>query len=158
MHSIVVYDSQYGNTARVAQAVASVLEASGPTRAVQLDPAHQPVTQGIDLLVIGSPTQGFRPTQQIQTWLNNLNPTWLMGRAVACFDTRFRGWMWKNSAAPKMAAQLRKLGAELLVPPESFFVQSMKSEGPLLPGEVERASNWARLVAVNMEALHLMPL
>ena len=47
------------------------------------------------------------------------------------------------SAAPAMAKQLRMMGVELVVSPESFFVKSMKKEGPLPPGEMERAASWA---------------
>ena len=45
------------------------------------------------------------------------------------------------SAAPAMAKQLRMMGVELVVQPESF-VKAMKKEGPLLAGEIERAASW----------------
>ncbi len=131
MNTVVVYDSQYGNTERIARVIADTLRAFGQAQAVRVDPAHPIEFQGVDLLILGCPTQGFRPTLAMQSFLGNVSPQSLSGLAVACFDTRFRGRLWKSSAAPWMAKQLRSMGVEPIVPPESFFVKAMKKEGPL---------------------------
>jgi flavodoxin I len=154
MNTVVVYDSQYGNTERIAQTIADTLRAFGQAQAVRVDPAHPVSSQGVDLLILGSPTQGFRPTLAMQFLLGNLSSQALRGLAVACFDTRFRGRLWKSSAAPRMARQLRTMGVEPIIPPESFFVKAMKKEGPLLAGEVERAASWARMLFTKVEASH----
>ena len=143
MNTLVVYDSQYGNTKGIAQAIADTLRTFGQAQAVRVDLAHLVSFQEVDLLIVGSPTQAFRPTPAMQSFLGNVASQRLRGLAVACFDTRFRGALWKSSAAPRMARQLRTIGVEPLVPPESFFVKAMKKEGPLLAGEVERAASWA---------------
>ncbi|SRR6266487_1048234 len=143
MNTVVVYDSQYGNTERIAQTIADTLHAFGQVQAVRVDPAHPVSFQGVDLLIMGCPTQGFRPTLAMQSFLGTVPFQSLSGLTVACFDTRFRGVLWKSSAAPRMARQLRTMGVEPLVPPESFFVRAMKKEGPLLAGEMERAASWA---------------
>jgi flavodoxin len=143
MNTLVVYDSQYGNTERIAQAIADTLRAFGQAQAVRVDPAHPVELQGVDLLILGSPTQGFRPTVTMQSFLENVSSQRLRGLAIACFDTRFRGGLWKSSAAPRLTRQLRMMGVEPLVQPESFFVKAMKKEGPLLVGELERAASWA---------------
>lgn len=143
MNAVVVYDSHYGNTERIAEAIADTLCTYGPTTAIRLDPVHPVSLQGIDLLVVGCPTQGFRPTPIMTSLLDRISPAAQRNLAVACFDTRFRGWLWQRSAAVVMARQLQTKGVELLVPPESFFVKAMKKEGPLLAGEVERAATWA---------------
>jgi len=154
MNTVVVYDSQYGNTERIAQAIADTLRAFGQAQAIRVDPAHPVSFQGVDLLILGSPTQGFRPTLVMQFLLGNISSQALRGLAVACFDTRFRGRLWKSSAAPRMARQLRTMGVEPIIPPESFFVKAMKKEGPLLAGEVERAATWARMLFTKAEASH----
>lgn len=143
MNTIVVYDSQYGNTERIARTITEALRTFGLTRAIRVDLAHQLSFEGVDLLIVGSPTQGFRPTVAMQSFLGHLSEQLLGDLAVACFDTRFHGLLWRNSAAPHMAKQLRALGTRPLAAPESFFVQSMKKEGPLLDGEEERATTWA---------------
>jgi flavodoxin len=152
MNTVVVYDSQYGNTERITQAIADTLRPFGQARAVRVDPVHPVSLQEVDLLIVGCPTQGFRPTPAMQFLLENVSPALLGGLAVVCFDTRFRGRLWQRSAAVVMARQLRSLGVEPLVPPESFFVKAMKKEGPLLAGEVERAARWALGVHQRCEA------
>ena len=152
MNTLVVYDSQDGNTERIAQAIADMLRAFGQAQAVRVDPAHPVSFQGVDVLIVGSPTQGFRPTPAMQSFLRTVSSQSLRSLTVACFDTRFRGRLWKSSAAPRMARQLRTMGVEPLVSPESFFVKAMKKEGPLLAGEVERAASWALGVHQQYEA------
>ncbi len=152
MNTMVIYDSQYGNTKRIAQAIADTLRALGQAQAVRIDPDCSLNFQGVDLLIVGSPTQGFRPTPLMQAFLGTIPRESLRGVAAACFDTRFRGGLWKRSAAPRMARQLRTMGVEPIVQPESFFVKSMKKEGPLLAGEVERAASWANAIHHQFEA------
>lgn len=154
MNTVVVYDSQYGNTERIARVIADSLRAFGLAQAVRVDPAHPVSFEGVDLLIVGCPTQGFRPTPAMQSFLGNVSSQRPRGLAVACFDTRFRGPLWKSSAAPRMARQLRSVGFEPIVPPESFFVKAMKKEGPLLVGEVERAVTWALRIHLRYEARH----
>ena len=144
MNTVVVYDSQFGNTEQIAQAIASNLRAFGQAQAVRVDPAHPVEFQGVDLLILGCPTQGFRPTPAMLSFLGKVSSQSLSGLTVACFDTRFRGRLWKHSAAQHMAGQLHTMGVEPIVVPESFFVKfTREGKGPLLAGEVERAASWA---------------
>jgi flavodoxin len=152
MNALVVYDSQYGNTKRIAQAIADTLSAYGAAIAIQVNPAHPVSLHGIDLLVAGCPTQGFRPTPAMLSMVDHISPEVLRSLAVACFDTRFRGRLWQHSAAVVMARQLHAKGIELVVPPESFFVKAMKKEGPLLSGELARADAWAQMLVRAVEA------
>jgi len=152
MNTFIVYDSQFGNTERIAQAIADTVRAFGQASAVRVDPAHPVSFQGVDLLILGCPTQGMRATPAMQSFLGKVSSQRLRDLTVACFDTRFRGFLWKSSAAPHMARQLRTMGVEPLVAPESFFVKAMKKEGPLLAGEVERAATWARILCEKYEA------
>ena len=146
MNTLVVYDSQFGNTERVARAIADTLRASGTVRVLRADQTSAADLLGIDLLVLGSPTQGWKPTPAMQSLLASLTRAQLGDVAVACFDTRFRMTHWlSGSAARRMAATFRTIGVQPCVPPESFFVQG--GEGPLLAGELERADRWAQALA-----------
>jgi flavodoxin len=151
MNALIVYDSQYGDTQRIAQAIADKLAEFGEARAVRLD-SRQPVElQGVDVFIVGCPTQGWRPTPAIQSFLEEVSSEELRGLAVACFDTRFRlPRFMSGSAAKVMAGKLREKGVSLLVAPESFFVKG--TEGPLREGELERASTWARQIVEEVEA------
>src|SRR5215208_6941350 len=145
MNALVVYDSQYGDTQRIAQAIADTLGEFGEARAVRLDPTQPVQLQGVDLFILGCPTQGWRPTPAIQSFLEELSSEELRGLTVACFDTRFRlPRLMTGSAAKVMARTLQEKGGSLLVEPESFFVKS--TEGPLRNGELDRAAAWVRML------------
>ena len=146
MNSLVVYDSQYGNTERVAQNIAEALSAFGKTRMVRASVALAVEMEGVDMLILGCPTQGWRPTLAMRTFLENTSAAQVRNLTMACFDTRFHRPRWlTGSAAHVIARKLRQAGVRLAAPPESFFV--VATEGPLEPGELERAAAWARALA-----------
>jgi hypothetical protein len=60
------------------------------------------------------------------------------GRA-ASFDTRFAR-PFAGGAAPRLARRLARLGYTLTGEPTGFIVTGM--EGPLRPGERDRARDW----------------
>jgi flavodoxin len=110
MNTLIVYDSHYGNTERLAQTIADTLRGFGQVRTIRVNVPQAISLGGVELLILGSPTQGFRPTPAMQSLLENIAPQVPHGLTVACFDTRFRGFFWKRSAAPHMAGQLHALG------------------------------------------------
>jgi flavodoxin len=142
--TLVVYDSVYGNTEIVAQAIAAVLP--GQVRVLRVDRAAARDLQAADLLVIGSPTHGALPTEAIQNLLSRLGPPERDRARAATFDTRLTWWFlerWGGFAAPKMAETLMKKGWTLVGSPGGFFVRGLK-KGPLKRGEAERAEAWAK--------------
>lgn len=142
MKALVVYDSLYGNTEKIAQAVGSAITGDIKLlRPVKTDPSE---LEGIDLLIVGSPTQGGRPTRAIQEFLNRVPESATKGINIAAFDTRLSTKWVKifGYAAGKIARSLEKLGGTLIVSPEGFFVKG--KEGPLEEGELERAASWAK--------------
>jgi flavodoxin len=153
MKTAIVYDSAYGNTQKIARACEAALT-SGATLLRAAD-AGPPDVEGVGLLLVGSPTQGGRPTAEVQAFLKRLPSGSLEGKAVAAFDTRIafgeQAWPLKllmkviGFAAPRIAADLKAKGGALIGDPEGFIVQG--KEGPLRAGEAERASLWARNVA-----------
>jgi flavodoxin I len=137
MKTLVVYDSVKGNTEIIAQAIGKALGAnlrrSGVVKATDLE--------SLDLVLIGSPTYGGRPTKTLQAFLAGIS---LPGMRVAVFDTRLSAPWVKlfGFAADKMAKSLTNRGVTLIGAPTGFYVKG--SNGPLREGEVERAVNWAQ--------------
>ena len=151
--SLVIFDSAYGNTEKVARAIAAALGPKTRVEILRASEVNLDMLAGVDLLVIGSPTQGFRPTKFVADVLKRLHSRGLKGVEVAAFDTRFEAAKLNSPmlqllirtggyAAPRIAASLKKAGATLVAPPEGFFVED--TQGPLKSGELERASAWAR--------------
>jgi flavodoxin len=143
MNTLVVYESQFGNTEKVAVTVAGALRAFGQAQAVRVDPAQPIELQGVDMLVVGGPTQNRGATSGIRSFLAAIPPKLLRNLPVACFDTRLRQPHWLvGSAAGALAKTLEKMGVSPVVPAESFLVSGQK--GPLVSGELERAAAWAQ--------------
>lgn len=139
MNTLVVYDSQFGNTHVIAEAIAEQLRLYGPARACHVDPAQPCELEDVDLLILGCPTQGWRPTQAMCELVAHAAPHIKRGAAVAYFDTRFHKPHWlTGSAAQSIAKRLHAVGIEPLVPPESFFVE--QTQGPLEAGEEARGT------------------
>lgn len=153
MNTIIVYDTQYGNTERIAQAIASTLQSFGPVQIACIDPDHPLDCQQADLLILGSPTQGLRATPAMQSFVLHTPFALLPNLAVATFDTRVHG-PW-GSAARNLARRLHEQHMETLVPPTSFFVEG--TPGPLVKGEEERAARWALEMRQRYESLHHHP-
>jgi flavodoxin len=154
--ALVVYDSQYGNTAVVARAVGEALSERFETKIETVGHATVKDIRDIDLLVVGSPTQGGRATKGIQDFIDELPQKSLDGKRVAAFDTRFA--MKEHGlglrivmrtigfAAERIARALASKGGKQFVAPEGFIVAD--TEGPINAGELERAAAWIRQVKV----------
>jgi flavodoxin I len=144
MKALIVYDSVYGNTEKIARAIAEAIAPSGEVKVVQAGEASPSELESIDLLIVGSPTHGGRPTPAIQDRINKMPQPSLQGINVAAFDTRIPTKLVRvfGYAAGRIAGNLKKKGGTLVASPEGFFVTA--SKGPLKEGELERAAGWAK--------------
>lgn len=150
MNALILYDSTFGNTESIARAIADALAERGTVRLMRVSKAQATDLEGTDLLLLGCPTQRRKPTPAIRAFLASIPRGILGGMRAAAFDTRYRKpRLLTGSAARAIAKRLRKAGASLLLPPESFFVAAR--EGPPEEGELERAGDWARQVLDELE-------
>lgn len=147
MKTHIVYDSAYGNTKSVAEAIADKLQ--------QLHASAVPVpefdTRNLaagDLLVVGSPINGWRPTARVTALLAQLGSGRLHDINAAAFDTRIRFFI-HGDAAKKMTRLLKEGGARIIADPAMFYVRG--TEGPLRNGELEKAGAWAETLAAALE-------
>jgi flavodoxin len=166
MKALVVYESMYGNTRAIAEAIADGL-GGVPVRSVH-EAARSPEQR--DLVVVGGPTHmhGLTTTSSrriaaeaakedghaalepgatdelgLRGWLRDLAAA--EGIRAAAFDTRLdRSPMLTGMAARGIARRLRRRGYAV-VATESFLVED--AEGPLEDGELERARAWGEELA-----------
>ena len=150
MKTLIVYDSVFGNTEKVAWAMHAARTEAEVCKVSDVKPGQ---LAGVELLIVGSPTRGFRPTAGMSGFVKNLPAQVLKGVKVAAFDTRiaeedtpsgflrFMIGLFGYAAKP-IAGQLVMKGGQLAAPPEGFYVKG--TEGPLKEGELERAAEWAK--------------
>jgi flavodoxin len=134
MNALVVYDSKFGNTRRIAEAIGEGLREQYDV-SVQSVTDRPTVTPGISLLIVGGPTHAHGISQPMREFLDNLPRDAVHGAAIATFDTRFHKPKWLVGAASDgIAKRLQTQGARLMIGPESFWIDS--GEGPLSAGEI----------------------
>ena len=170
--TVVAYESMYGNTREIAEAVADGLKPLGEVQIVSVHDGVKGVAEDADLLVVGGPTHMHGMTTSMsrkaaaeavkedQEEHAALEPhaadgpglrEWLAGREgegkrAAAFDTRIeKSAVITGAACRGIAKRLRKRGFDVVADPESFFVED--SEGPLAEGEAERAKAWGASLA-----------
>lgn len=153
MKALVIYDSVFGNTEKIARAISGALSADTPVKSIgMVSPAD---LTGVDTLLVGSPTRSFKPTPAVTDFLAALPAGTLNGVRAAAFDTRipldsiknpiFRLIVKKGGyAAPIIEKALSDKGAVIAIPGDGFIV--LESEGPLKEGELARAADWARSI------------
>jgi hypothetical protein len=152
MKALVVYESMFGNTRCVANAVADELRRHMSVEVYDVGQAPAAIHEFIDLsrpttradavrqgASVGSPATGIRE------WLEHL-PSGPHSESVATFDTRAeKARHLPGSAAKKADRIARAHGYGAAIARESFYVSDVS--GPLLPGELERAGAWGRDLA-----------
>ena len=153
MKSIVIYDSAFGNTKKIADAIYSGLP--DDAEIVQVGDMGRVKIKDFDLIIVGSPTQGGRPTAAISNFIKDLPENALKGVKIAAFDTRFTNrdhGIFLNTlmkvigfAAAKISRELVRKGGTLIEEPQGFIVHD--TEGPLRVAEKERAKLWGSEIA-----------
>jgi flavodoxin len=150
MKALVVYDSVFGNTERIAKAVADGLASKWEVRPVRAGAVNADEIKGLDLLIVGAPTQGGRPTPAVQAFLKGIPPDGLKNVKTAAFDTRIsRGGVGTFAklfgyASGRIESELKHAGGTH-ISSQGFAVRGR--QGPLEEGEVEKAGEWARGLA-----------
>jgi flavodoxin len=141
MHVRIVYGSQFGTTEQLAREMATAITAIHTVEVIGAHDAQGLRGTGIDLLVVGAPTQFKGRRLLVRGFLERLERNGFGGVAAAAFDTRAHGDRGDTgSAAEPIARMLSGAGCNLLVPAESFTVEGVR--GPLAPAETERARTW----------------
>lgn len=152
MHVLVIHDSKFGNTEKIAEAIARGVGSDADVTVfstAEAVPGVATLPARPDLLLLGGPTHSRGASAPLKVFLRAL-PAPLRGVPAACFDTRYRGpLMFMGSAAVSASEALAKAGARVVAPPQSFY---MARRGPLAfqqlePGELDRAEQWGRTVA-----------
>jgi Flavodoxin domain len=163
MRAVVVYESTYGNTRHVAEAIAEGLGNSATVDVVPVSSAGDVKFSNLDLLVVGAPTHvhdgakgsGDGTTVSddlvlepgvtvsgIREWLTSQRGA--KGRA-ATFDTRIEGTtVITEPASERLADLFSDSQFDLVAGPESFMVDD---DARLRPGEEERARQWGDSLA-----------
>jgi flavodoxin len=148
MKTVIVHDSKYGNTGVIANTIGDALP--GDVQVLRSGQANASNLEQVDLLIVGAPTHGGKPSEGVQGFLDQAPANAFAGITVAGFDTRLTAWWVRifGYAAPKITRALQDKGGTPAGKPGDFFVKGTK--GPLVQGETERAAAWAQEIAAGL--------
>ena len=173
MRAVVVYESMYGNTHQVAEAIGAGLRSSFEVSVIPVSEAGPAVLTGADLVVVGGPTHvhgmsrastrkaavqaADKPVGGLKVEPDALGPglrEWFGSLGdypvkAAAFDTRMHGpAVFTGRAATGVARLLREHGFHVVAEPESFLVTK---QDRLEPHEQDRARDWAAKLAAGIK-------
>lgn len=149
MRTVIVYYSKFGNTRRVAEAMAEVMGRAREVRVVGIEQLTTGDWEGVDLVVVGTPTHAFSVPAAVRFVLRVQPQGILAGKSVAAFDTTVRAWPFRRlRASPKLLRRLRRLGGTPVAEPETFFVAMHGAPAAggtdlLEEGQIDHARQWA---------------
>jgi hypothetical protein len=166
MRTLIVYESMFGNTRHIAEAIAAALKPRSEVEIVPVGQATPQLVAWADLVVVGAPTHAHgmsssntrsnaadrvvQPGNSLQLepeaeaigvreWLAKLPKG--TGKAAVAFDTRIKApSIITGRASTSIAKALHAHGFKLAIEPESFLVTTHNG---LVEGELERAREWA---------------
>src|SRR4030066_350794 len=150
MKGIVVYDTSYGNTQKIAETIAETLKESG-IEVDLFDVKNVKKLSGKDysFLILGSPTKFGTMSLTIRFFLGKVKSEEWMNKPFAAFDTenpenieKARAEKKEWSAAEKISEKLRDKKMNQLLPVLKALVSGQK--GPLIEGEIEGTKEYAR--------------
>jgi menaquinone-dependent protoporphyrinogen IX oxidase len=157
MKGIVIFDTSYGNTRKIAETIAETLKESGiEVDAFYVKKVKKLSPKDYNFLVLGSPTRMGTMSFTVKRFLSKVKSEEWANKPFAAFDTenpenieqaRIQNKEW--SAAEKIAKRLKDKKMNQVLPVLKAVVLGWK--GPLQEGEIERAKEYARELALKLK-------
>jgi flavodoxin len=149
---IVVYESKYGNTKRVAETIMEgIREVQGAETVLnELKEVDLNKIAEYDVILIGSPNHYGGPTKSVSEFIDKLGKLNLDGRHFAVFDT-YLGKGFFEKAAKKMEKRINEKvpGLKQIGPMLSIAVQG--SKGPIVEGELPKSKDFGKKIATQLK-------
>ena len=157
MKGIIIYDTSFGNTKRIAETIQGTLkDAEIESNIFKVNEVKKLNAKEYDFFVLGSPTKFGTMSFAIKFFLGKMKGEEWMDKPFAAFDTenpenveqsRIQNKEW--SAAEKIALKLKEKNMRQLLPVLKALVLGQK--GPLVEGEIDRAKSYSRELATKLK-------
>ncbi len=138
MKTVLIFDTKFGNTEKVAMGIAKILNAD----VFKVSDIDFSKLQDYNVFVVGSPTHAWNMSKGMKDFFKKLKGKSFQGKRAATFDTKYKS-RFAGSAAKKIQSKLKKLDFEIAMEPVSFIVTG--NEGPLAEGEMDKVSEFTIL-------------
>jgi len=148
---IVVYESKYGNTKRVAETIIEGINEIEKIEAVLKEPKHLEPTEVLDydVILIGSPNHIDGPTRGIKKFIDKLGKIGLEGKLGAVFDTYMGGDF--NKAVRKMEKRINEKVPGLKLITSGLSIKVGGTKGPIVEGELPKCKEFGKKLATQIK-------
>ncbi|MEM3824262.1 MAG: flavodoxin domain-containing protein [Candidatus Bathyarchaeia archaeon] len=149
---IVVYESKYGNTKRVAETIVESMKEIGTIdiSISELKEINVNTIPNYDAILIGSPNHMGGPTRGIRGFIDKLGKLQLEGKKFAVFDT----YMGKDfgKAVKKMEKQIREKVPGLMQIASGLSIKVLGMKGPIAEGELQKCKDFGKKIAAQLKS------
>jgi len=148
---IVVYDTKYGNTKRVAE---KILEGIGEVEGIEtaisdVEKTDPKQAADYDAILIGSPTHFGGPVRGINKFIDKLGKLDLKAKWVAVFDTYLKEDFEK--AVKKMEKRISEKVPRLKLITSGLSIRVDDMKGPVTDGELPKCKDFGKKIATQLK-------
>lgn len=150
---MVIYESKYGNTKRVAETIIDGMREVGGIETILSEIKEVDLNEisDYDAILIGSPNHFGGPTRSVKKFIDKLGKLDLKGKLFAVFDTYIVKDFEKTVKKMEKRLNEKVPGLKLMAPGLSIKVQGMK--GPIVEGEIPKCKEFGKKIANKMKTL-----
>ena len=148
---IVVYESKYGNTKRVAETIIEGMKEVEGIEAVLRELKEVDLNEIVDYdaILVGSPNHFGGPTRSIRKFIDKLGKLSLEGKLFAVFDTYLSEDFEK--AAKKMEKRINEKAPSLKMMAPGLSIRVQETKGPISEGELPKCKEFGNKIATQMK-------
>jgi flavodoxin len=148
---IVVYESKYGNTKRVAEAIIEGMKEIGTVEVSlkELKEVNLNDVPNYDAILIGSPNHMGGPTRGIKGFIDKLGKLQLNGKMFAVFDT----YLGKDfqKAVKKMEKRINEKAPKMKQLTSGLSIKVQGIKGPIAEEEIPKCIEFGRKIATQLK-------
>ena len=156
MKGIVIYDTSYGNTKKIAETIAETLKEAE----IEVDLFHVKKAKldgkDYDFMIIGSPTKWGTMSFTMKRFMGKIKNEEWASKPFAAFDTELPDNIEKTetedkdwSAAEKISRKLAEKNMKEILP--VFKAVVLEKKGPIKDGEIERTKGYTKELAIKLK-------
>lgn len=152
MNVLVVYDTKFGNTKKVAETIAEGMQeiAQIKTEVINVNEVEISRVHDFDAIIIGSPTWGGNSPKPIRNFINELADLQLKEKYYAVFDTN-NNLRFLSNLVKKLEKRIDKKVTDLKRILPGLPVRVIGLQGPIAEGELPKCRNFGKELALKLQ-------
>jgi len=142
MNVLIVYESKYGNTQKVAELISEGMKI-GEGHEISIENVNEidlSKSNFYDLILIGSPNHMGGPTKTVKKFIDKLSESPLKGKSYAVFDTYMK--KDEGKAVKKMETRISKKLPDLRKLSSGLSIKVGGMKGPIVEEDIPKCKEF----------------